>query len=58
MCKSLKWAITIVAAVVAVTAAVFAVIIFQEELMRGFAKVKKLVGIKGKDAEYADFADV
>ena len=64
MGKGLKWAISLIAAIVAVTAAVIAVIAFQEELSSSFGRLKRACcnaipfRKRATEDEYADFADV
>ncbi|MCL2843785.1 MAG: hypothetical protein FWE28_10100 [Oscillospiraceae bacterium] len=58
--KSLKVVISLVAALVAVSAAIAAIVIYQEELQKLYqdcaSYCRKTLG--GKKDEYADFADV
>ena len=58
--KNLKWIISLSAAVIAVGAAIVAVIVFQEELLQCFGKLKQLCckSSCSKNGDYEDFADM
>ena len=59
--KGMKFIITLATAAILLGAAICAIILFQEELLKLYNRCKefccKTIGIKKED-EYADFADV